>query len=328
MIPESTDGLPAKGTRRSAPAAGRTCVICGNRRGTAAAPGTPTCGSPRCLHAYSLQQALSPGSRACASCGRALPPSGAGNLCDSDECRRAWSLRQPEERRREAQAGFEARLKRYETSLRRRLGPRLPADAPCVLLDFFDPRVSPLPRSRRLFHEAHLFSLVEQEGNRPDKPDPAPSALDPERHLRSLEPSLAPVSAAACAACGGYCCRRGGDQAFINREVLRRYRESHPGASPEDFVRDYLDRVPSRTCEGSCVYHTSGGCALPPEMQSSVCRQYYCEKLRAIHALCRRSSPDLAMLAVRVDGFEIRSGVILSGKGHEIVEIDPSFPAG
>ncbi len=304
----------------------RSCVVCGVPRRAAEAP---TCGSPWCLHVYSSQLAASPGRRTCAFCLRVLGPSSQGNHCGDERCRRALDLRKTAERARQIDAACEARLERHEAAVRRRLAGRLPADAPRVLLDHCAPSLVPLPRSRRFSFQAHLWGLVEQHEKNPSGPCGSPADIDPERHMESLDPSLAPIAAVACAACGGICCLGGGgDRAFLNREILLRHREAHPGAAPEDFVGDYLGRVPSLSCENSCVYHTPRGCALPPEMRSLTCGQFYCGQLRAILDLCRRKGPDLVLLAVRIERRKIHSSVLLSARGYEVVDGDPPSSSG
>jgi hypothetical protein len=181
-----------------------------------------------------------------------------------------------------------------------------------------------LPRSRRFAFQSHLWGVVERyekDPSGPEGPDDGAAGIDPERYLEALDPSLVPFAAAGCAACGGHCCRgAGGDRAFVNREVFRRYRGAHSGAAPEAFVEGYLGRLPSLVCADSCVYHTPCGCALPVEMRSLTCSQFYCGHLRDLFDLCRRKGPDLVVLAVRIDHRKICSSVLLSARGYEVVE--------
>jgi hypothetical protein len=90
------------------------------------------------------------------------------------------------------------------------------------------------------------------------------------------------VQGHACSLCNGGCCPAGNDHAFVNVGTIRRYMDAHPEARPRHILEAYLARVPNRSCEGSCINHTTKGCNLPSEMRSDVCGRYLCQPLAAL----------------------------------------------
>ncbi len=86
--------------------------------------------------------------------------------------------------------------------------------------------------------------------------------------------SLLPLIGAACSNCRGHCCRLGGDTGFIDSHVVR---ITMPGAtSPQQIVEEYSKHLPNESYEGSCVFHTENGCALPRPLRSPTCNNTIC----------------------------------------------------
>lgn len=70
-----------------------------------------------------------------------------------------------------------------------------------------------------------------------------------------------------CAACKGVCCTEvKGRNLFQGRE---------------DDVMQYL---PLSAVDGSCIFHTLQGCAVPHDERPDVCRRYFCAPLRNVDA--------------------------------------------
>lgn len=89
-----------------------------------------------------------------------------------------------------------------------------------------------------------------------------------------------PLELAACATCRGNCCRSGDNQAYITVELLRSLRDRKPDLTAEQMSDAYLSRIPDRSYEHSCLFHTNSGCALPRELRSHVCNDFICGHLR------------------------------------------------
>ena len=86
----------------------------------------------------------------------------------------------------------------------------------------------------------------------------------------------------ACAACGGSCCRLGGDTAFLTADTLRFIWRDHPRLSKDELIAAYAERVPDQAVEGSCIFHTAQGCNLPGHLRSVICNTYLCAPLKAM----------------------------------------------
>lgn len=109
-----------------------------------------------------------------------------------------------------------------------------------------------------------------------DLKTPASAVKQPE----PLAPEAARKVAAACGLCRGFCCRTGGDAAYLNPVTMTRVWTAQAQLTEDQLVSAYVDAVPDRAFEGSCIFHAAHGCNLPPSMRSNVCLAYQCAPLR------------------------------------------------
>lgn len=111
------------------------------------------------------------------------------------------------------------------------------------------------------------------------------------RRTRSAEPCASPLRAepqgfagtlahAACALCAGYCCKGGGEHAYLDERDLARVCQAHPELGARAIVRLYVASVPTQGYDGSCVFHGLRGCTLHRSLRSDVCNSYFCNALR------------------------------------------------
>ncbi len=63
------------------------------------------------------------------------------------------------------------------------------------------------------------------------------------------------VANAACTACRGWCCKGGGDHAYLDERVMARVRHAQPNWMRAPCMRLYVERVPAVGYDGSCVFH-------------------------------------------------------------------------
>jgi hypothetical protein len=84
---------------------------------------------------------------------------------------------------------------------------------------------------------------------------------------------------AACAACRGHCCQKGGTDAYLDFESVGLAWGRFPHLSKEELVAAYLDAIPARSFADSCIFHAEHGCNLPETMRSPVCGAYLCGPL-------------------------------------------------
>jgi hypothetical protein len=101
-----------------------------------------------------------------------------------------------------------------------------------------------------------------------------------ERFASPVQPGptgfAARVAQTACSFCKGFCCRHGGDDAFLDDRTLARVRLAKPEMTERALLRLYLDCVPSASYRDSCIFHGSRGCTLDRFLRADVCNSYYC----------------------------------------------------
>jgi hypothetical protein len=260
--------------------------------------------------------------RRCAVCAAALPPAqnaaaatGAYPSCHAVACRMAVSRRgQMSEPNFRHYLDMQAEHRRYilartaalaarelaeagenETAWNA-LRARLPAAAdtqPLRLLLPTGPRRScRLPQERRARYRMHLLRIIEEA--RTLAPDAA--------GLEAIEepPSGGSgMAARLCAFCGGGCCTKGGERAYLDAATLRRFMDAQPGIADEAVLQAYLDRVAPVTRSGSCINQTATGCSLPRAMRSDVCNRFACEPLARLEAAQEGTVRPQTVLIVR-----------------------------
>jgi hypothetical protein len=131
-----------------------------------------------------------------------------------------------------------------------------------------DRPLTPVPPARRLALAAHLTKVMADV--------PAPATQGPD--WANATQTSADVRA-ACAACRGHCCQKGGDDAYLDFESVGLAWGRFPKLSQAELVSKYLDAVPTRSFAGSCIFHAEHGCNLPETMRSPVCAAYLCAPL-------------------------------------------------
>ena len=140
--------------------------------------------------------------------------------------------------------------------------------------------VVPLAPKRTANFRSHIEGLVRQAGKAADE--------EPPRHEPEAdEAGCADVSAlarCACTLCAGACCRGGGDGAFFSTADIPRLRQQDSGRGIDDILDTYSAYLPSHVMQGSCVFHTIRGCALPREMRAATCGRFECDGLRHLLA--------------------------------------------
>ncbi len=180
---------------------------------------------------------------------------------------------------------------------------RLPANA--------DP-LAPQDPGRRAAFEQHLRDILRSPS--PDREEvdapPPPTGRDA-------------LSAAACTACRGSCCRSGGDHAYLTEETVARVLQGRPELGPAQLREDYLRRLPDRTVLNSCIFHGATGCGLPREMRSTTCNLHLCGKLTDLLKVLPEASPP-PVFAVLFDGRRWARSALLDEGGARLLAEDAS----
>ncbi len=127
---------------------------------------------------------------------------------------------------------------------------------------------------------------------------------------RPPEPSgvAARVATTACALCGGWCCEKGGDDAFLDDQTLARVSRDRPDLDERALVRIYLDRVPASAYQDSCLFHGERGCALERSLRSDLCNTYFC---RGLGAYLKSAAPAVPTAIIAGEGDKARIGKCL-----------------
>src|SRR3954447_18700631 len=79
-----------------------------------------------------------------------------------------------------------------------------------------------------------------------------------------------------CAQCEGFCCKGGGEQAYIDERTMARVRRDHPDLDARAIIRCYVEAVAALAYRDSCLFHGRHGCTLPRSLRAELCNSYYC----------------------------------------------------
>jgi hypothetical protein len=137
-----------------------------------------------------------------------------------------------------------------------------------VELPGFDRPLRPVPVERRRIFAAFLENLI-GEVSRPRTKAPDRSKQKPE----------ATMFAAACAACRGHCCSKGGNDAYLDENAIAQAWSRHPRLTKRGLKQLYLDAIPKRAFADSCIFHAEHGCSLPRSLRAPVSEAYLCGPL-------------------------------------------------
>jgi hypothetical protein len=137
------------------------------------------------------------------------------------------------------------------------------------------------------------------------------------RHIEHVASPLRPepsgfagvVARSACSLCKGWCCKNGGDDAFLDDRTLARMRLANPDMTEGAMLRRYLDRVPAVAYRDSCIYHGKQGCMLDRSMRADVCNTYYCGGLSAFMKDDAAAAP---IVVIAGEGDKVRTSPILT----------------
>ena len=297
------------------PPLAKACAICGAPLTLLDAPTSPTCRAQRCRWTYQS----APRESRCAVCGRLLTAEQrAERLCAAAACRSARLSEVVAEGARQSVIRQRAQeeLDRQAHALRAESAAALGVDDaaayPIVITpsfwDAFNARR--LPRWRRRALRAHVERIV--DAARAARDTTAATAAPP--RAPEAAPEVAPEVAAAlgavlgqaCATCQGFCCHRGGEEAYLTVATVTRFMDAHPALGRDAVVEAYAARAGGTTYEQSCVFHRRTGCALPRAMRSDTCNDFLCGPLvelqRAVLGAGPGAPPPRAFVAATNDG--------------------------
>jgi hypothetical protein len=272
----------------------------------------PVCGSQSCRWKY-----LSvPKHQACAICGRPLSVRElAAGICASPECQRRWFVdRKRQQREALEEEGRELRRRGAEV-----LGIDEPPEAfPLAIIPSTTLEVAELPEHRRRAFRDRLASIIAEAAERRAAGEPVEGDAAAEEWPQPPSPDLSAVLGGACATCKGYCCRSGGDRAWLTVGTMQRYMDAHPGVGPGDVLEAYAAHVRAETVRDSCVYHQPDGCSLPRDLRSDICNRYFCDGLQGFRRDLSDEDPVRGFFAAVEDG-EVRAGAFVDARATRVV---------
>jgi len=180
--------------------------------------------------------------------------------------------------------------------------------AAVVTVPLLDETPEPPPRDRIRVLKRHLIDALRT----------LRGARHPHRLIQKTSPVpegfTATVLEAACATCQGFCCKGGGDHAYIDERTMARVRRDHPGHDTRAIINLYLDRVAPSSYRGSCLFHGAEGCTLDRRLRAELCNAYYCNGLRVF--LNQSPQPRQVRIVASRGGKERRSSVMTT-VGHD-----------
>jgi hypothetical protein len=168
-----------------------------------------------------------------------------------------------------------------------------------VMVPRSDKRLVPVSGERVKRLQQHLLGALRDlrlAHRRPTAVAPEPSGFQ------------AVVVGAACSLCEGWCCRNGGEDAFLDDRTLARHRMVDAAITDEAIMQLYLDRVPEAACQDSCIFHGKRGCTLDRTMRADICNTYFCGGLGAY--LRGKAHPEPTVVLAG-EGDKMRSSPVL-----------------
>jgi hypothetical protein len=209
-----------------------------------------------------------------------------------------------EQERLRLDAEAEVFAEKAERELRARPGGEIPPNAVRLNLPANSNPLGPQDPCRRASFREHLSSMVEG------------AVLDRERIATEPPEAGTPasgretLSAGACTACRGGCCRAGGDQAYLTEETIARSLEAHPTWTLAQILDSYLEHLPAESYLNSCIYHAATGCGLPRALRSSTCNRYQCLKLTTLRGSLPENNPPPVLALMFDRGQWIRTALL------------------
>lgn len=151
-------------------------------------------------------------------------------------------------------------------------------DTPIAVVPYQNEPMAPLPENQRAAFETHLRRAAAAAFAVEDGAE----VLFNYEQKRAPEPSIVD---AGCAACQGFCCKRGGgdNHAFITRQSLYYIRHQNEDLTEEAMVDHFLDALPDQSVTDACVFQSDTGCTLSRDWRAGLCNTFICHDLYALH---------------------------------------------
>jgi len=236
----------------------------------------------------------------CSICGETVQYSrpDATKICARMECRQVAFRRDAETRTRQALDDNRDQHQQQLIAVRKSMAAsgtlEAESEEPAIgIVPFLDRKVGPADRDRQAEFLSNLRGFAETVL--------APDYQSKDTRVGYGETDLDAVRLSACTACRGVCCDQGQTHAFFQPGNLEKLVDRDDESSLQKTIALYESYLPEESVEGSCVFHTSSGCALPVEHRSQTCNSFRCPQLRNIETLSRMIEGKTLLMAAVLD---------------------------
>ena len=137
----------------------------------------------------------------------------------------------------------------------------------------------PMTRQRVKNYTQHLREIIQHGFLKPKHIDTDSSQDTCQSQKLIVNTQLQSISDSLCTLCKGGCCASGADSAYLSADTIRRLIDIEPLSTEHSILDAYLDKLPTASIDGACINQTASGCALPRDMRSDTCNDYYCDPL-------------------------------------------------
>jgi hypothetical protein len=223
-------------------------------------------------------------------------------FCEAAACRTMAGQRWVEKKKVDEQDAIQRVVNEYRDALLEEK-PQLKAQGVAVLVvPGLDSSLQLMRESRRDTLRTHIEALLVEPASVSANVAATPGVVRDATTEKAL--------AAACSTCRGFCCRKGGDSAYIDATTIARVRYEHPELNSSEIAAAYVHAVPESSVGGSCIFHGDQGCTLPRDFRATICNDYFCGALEAwLGKYSPQTSQAVAAVVIR-DSQVIRSAQV------------------
>ena len=130
----------------------------------------------------------------------------------------------------------------------------------------------------------------------------------------ALTDAVPAQSGRLCAQCAGSCCAYGAAaHGFIDRVVLQRWQDQHPGSTTADAIASYINRLPAEHVRYGCLFQTAQGCTIPRELRADTCNHYACLALQQLRLMLNPGTQH-AVVALTLDHGRLERAALIDAK--------------
>jgi hypothetical protein len=170
-----------------------------------------------------------------------------------------------------------------------------------------------LSETRILDYLNHLNTIIEEAASYQSIDDCVQDEhFDAQRKLENVDsiftenPDLRRISDQLCSICKGGCCVSGREHAYLSVFTMRQQLDRNPAWTQQDLFQQYVKRISAYSIDGSCINHTTRGCALPRDLRSNICNAFYCDDLKRYQQVNQNSEPEKILVIQREASYSPR----------------------